>query len=230
MNVVQVDPLIIEETSQSLDFSYESSSTESDKCEEESSEEESINIVEYLYMGSNVTVNDLLITVNLIKLKHGLSNNAINHIMELLKTILPQPNKCPRSLRKSQKYFLPSDTGSFSKNFTICSSCENLIEERRLNDFKCSKCLADQSVIPFLSFDVKKQLEIILSNQEYVEQIRNSVSMAKSLTNGLKSTPIGSFYYRNKVKDIESDMIVSLNINSDGAPLTKYKIFQYGQS
>ena len=170
-------------------------------------------------------MKELLITVSLMKLKHCLNNNATNHVLELLKTVLPQPNKCPRSLKKSQKYFLPSNAGSFSKNFTICSNCNNLIEEKQLKDFKCKECLSEQSVIPFLTFDVKKQLEIILSNPVYVDQIRNTVNTAKSLANEINSSSIGGFFYQKSIKKISNDLIVSLNINSDGAPLTKYKSF-----
>ena len=220
-NELHEEPQILEEPF------YASSESEvcSDVSSGGSSSEDEVEIIDYLYPESKITVKELLITVNLMKLKHSLSSNATNHIMELLKTILPQPNKCPRSLRKCQKYFLPCDSGSFSKNFTICSICNNLLEEKRSKDFRCAKCLTDQSLIPFLTFDVKKQLEIILSNPVYVNQIRNTVTVAKSLASGLNSSSIGGIYYQNCVKKIASDLIVSLNINSDGAPLTKYKSF-----
>ncbi len=219
---VQVDSLSKSEPYQS---SNDSSSTESDAESTEScSEGEEVETTKYLYVGFKVLVKDFLISINLIKFKHSLSNKAINHFMELIKEVLPQPNECPRSLKTSRKYFLPSDKKSFSKSFTICINCENMVEERRINNFKCFKCITDQSVIPFLTFDIKKQLELILSNQTNIGQIHKSVKTAKS-SNVLNSTPIGSLYYRKKVKDIENDTIVSLNINSDGAPITKYKSF-----
>ena len=139
--------------------------------------------------------------------------------------ILPQPNKCPINARQTMHCFLPNDCHKFYKNHTICIGCENVIEDNRDKDVNCKNCLKTKSLLSFSTFDVKKQLELILSNKDYVQQIHKSVSMARSNSSFINSSSIDGSYYRNELKKISNDTIISLNLNSDGAPLTNYKSF-----
>jgi hypothetical protein len=47
---------------------------------------------------------------------------------------------------------------------------------------------------------------------------------ARRVINSLKTTLDGNFY-QSKIKDIDQELVISFNLNSDGAPLTKHKSF-----
>ncbi len=71
----------------------------SDSDVDDNSDYEETEIDCKLYEFSNITVKEFLVTINLMKLKHSLSKVAIQHFLSFIKTILPQPNKCPKGLK-----------------------------------------------------------------------------------------------------------------------------------
>jgi hypothetical protein len=109
--------------------------------------------------------------------------------------------------------------------FNVCGNCKNVeIDVLTKNSMNtCNKCKVNSQTIPFVTFDIIKQLEIVLYNQDYIEQIKQSYNQKNSsLNSGLDGAMYKNFLESNSK---EFDLIVSFNLNSDGAPLCHSKNF-----
>jgi hypothetical protein len=155
-----------------------------------------------------------------LKFKHSLNNSVIKDILRLIKILLPKPNKVPNSSNKLTKALKNNNKYQI---FSVCSKCKNLelIPSTKFSSKYCNKCKKNEQSIPFVTFDIVPQLEIILNNQDYVQQIKQSQT-ASSLNSALSGSLYKKFLASN---DKERDLIISFNLNSDGAPVCHSKNF-----
>jgi len=177
----------------------------------------------FLFSNSNIQLKELYMSLLGLKFKHKLSDLALDDFIKLIKIILPSPNNCAKTYKAITKYF---NIEASSNEFSICPICKNVTqyEKNKKIDKLCSKC-TDNEQIQFTVYDIKPQIENILSNKSYLNQIINS-NKSRALTDLNKiESPLNGSLYRNLPLDKKNELTISLNVNSDGAPILKSKNF-----
>ena len=154
----------LNQSSNCYDYSSENSSYNSFENSFDSSSNNSLNNSldscngdDFLYNGSNITVEHFsTIFIAMVK-NSGISKNKVSCVLELFRLVLPSSNKIPNSydsmLNKKNisklidsHYICTNCKSELEKRFNICQSC---------GFTKISKCIIS---------NVKLQLEIILEN------------------------------------------------------------------
>ena len=187
-------------------------------------EEEAEIEKEYLYSESNTTLKEFALAILFYKLKHKISEVAINELMHIVKNILPTNNKCPLSYKmlKNQVKILNKIT-----IYKICleENCQS-IQDLTQNIKFCSVCKIGL-LTEFAVYGVKEQIQILLKNPTYCKQIKESNEHRKSKVGKfpIESALDGSIHL-NLTIDKENERTLSVNINTDGAPLIKSRKFQ----
>ena len=109
--------------------------------------------------------------------------------------------------------------------FYTCDKCKLVKDESSWEDFStCEICQSCESnLIPFVTFDLTPQLVQILTKDKFV-QISNNMRKCRLNMNGPINNAMDGSVYRDFLDNhLNSDYAVSLNINSDGAPLVNSK-------
>lgn len=166
----------------------------------------------FLFKSSNMKLNEFMLSFCEIVLTHNISDNTANDILKFIKNMCPEQNIVPNSFNLFKKKFIKTN---IVKHFRICENCLITVETNDLKANKCEVCKKDY--IYFATFDVKYQIECILRRKNYLELIKKP----KFNTNEQK---IDSVYdgskYKSLIKNTDSSKIlVTLGLNSDGAPL-----------
>jgi hypothetical protein len=189
---------------------------------DESHEEPFVNLKEFLFQNSQTTIKEFLYSIYLVKVKHKLSDDSVADFLKLIKHILPEQNKCPISLNKFEKELFNDHKGTF---YHMCIKCNKIIESCPFKDFKhkkkyCNSC--ESELVSFIQLDVESQLTSIL-NKEKIIQIKTSINNARSsLASEKILNATDGLVYKNFVRDFDKNLLlVSINLNSDGAPFIK---------
>jgi hypothetical protein len=147
-------------------------------------------------------------------------------LLKLFAKFLPEDNRVPKSLSKLEKQLMDPEEGNYH---LFCSSCVNVIDAGSIKTFKnngsiCGVC--KKGFLTFATFDAQKQLERILSNADYLQQItKNNNDSLKPRDSVIKSAFDGSIYqsYIQNLDKKNNELVVSINLNTDGAPLSNSK-------
>jgi hypothetical protein len=157
---------------------------------------------------STVSVEQFNQMLLYLMFKHNLNYSAVNSIIELSSKLLPEDSRRPKRIQNIIKFYNKQHK-QFIKKYYICYDCEKISET--------GKCHADSA--EFVALDMIKQIEIILSNDEYLKQIESACKIKHS--NKIESPLDGSVYKEFLLKNkIKYDLLISLNFNADGAPVT----------
>ncbi len=174
--------------------------------------EESIEECEFTYKNSNTTIKDLAMSFLAIKYMHKLSDIVLDDILKLISIIIPE-NKLPKTSKKLISTLSLNDNEIIENLY--CSKCDNVSDVKNIKN--CAMC--NSELIKFTTFDIIPQLEKILSNQSYVKQIVSANKIRDNKNVCIQDALDGQIYLAvEKKRDI---LNISLNINSDGAPLIK---------
>jgi len=184
------------------------------ECEHESANESEDNTqkpIHFIYKNSTTTIKDLAWSLLSFKYMHKLSDIALDDMLNLISLLLPE-NKLPKTSRKLLGCL---DIENYAIDHVYCVKCKLI----SLDDSskRCITCANE--LIKFSTYEIIPQLEKILSNESYLAQIK-----AANKTRDLNRTSIidaldGGIY--SAVEKKEGILNVSLNINTDGAPLIK---------
>ncbi len=134
-------------------------------------------------------INIILIKIKFcqtrVKFKHKFSEAALDDIINLVKILLPSPNILPKTsktLINSLEIDVPS------KTYIVCTECKNLnIKNINISKHKmCSVCNLGE-LIEFATYDLSYQIETILKNKSYLNQIKeaNKVRNSEGIENAL---------------------------------------------
>jgi hypothetical protein len=169
---------------------------------------------DFLFESSATTVDDFLMCLLSIKFKHKLNTSTCNDILKLIKMILPSPNKCPINSSSFDLLFDDSLTGTV---YDICIACNKVTTEQDIKKRHCQQC--DKVLNQFFTCNYQPQVVQVLSKPNFIQQVINSNKRGRSADNKLHDAIDGGLY-KEAVRNIPSDQLcVSLNINTDGAPL-----------
>ena len=189
---------------------------------DESSEEPNVNLKEFLFQNSQTTIKEFLYSIYLVKVKHKLSDDSVADFLKLFKHVLPEQNKCPVSLNKFEKELFNDHKGTF---YHMCIKCNKIIDSCPFKDFKhkkkhCKSC--ESELVSFIQLDVESQLESIL-NREKIIQIKTTLKNARSFLASQKVlNATDGLVYKDFVRSFDKNLLlVSINLNSDGAPFIK---------
>jgi hypothetical protein len=130
-----------------------------------------------LFKNSSTSIFDLFASLYTLKIKHKLSDLAINDLLKITKLILPDGNACPKNIKQVQKMFFQQHASLY---YTICSKCENLslgIPWKTSITSKTGYCQINSvgilppqkcgnELIPFITFDVEAQIKSILDDNK----------------------------------------------------------------
>ncbi|CAF0973036.1 unnamed protein product [Brachionus calyciflorus] len=188
-------------------------------------EYDDMNASDNLYPNSDLSCNEFLFAMSAIKLKHNLSENAINDILSLFKLVLPEKNKSPKTLFRYEKEILKSKSAKFYEHCQKCGKLSNPID---IFDFRClkKKCENCQIILStFACFDIREQILSVLKDKSKLDQIVKSNLESKIMNESfcLKSPTDGKIYKSAILSSCSSDILVSLVLNTDGCPITKSK-------
>jgi hypothetical protein len=173
----------------------------------------------YLFEGSNVKLKDFSLALLGLKFKHKFSEAALDDIINLVKILLPSPNILPKTsktLINSLEIDVPS------KTYIVCTECKNLnIKNINISKHKmCSVCNLGE-LIEFATYDLSYQIETILKNKSYLNQIKEANKVRNS--EGIENALDGLIY--KSVEKNKNYLNFSLNINTDGAPMIESRNF-----
>jgi hypothetical protein len=189
---------------------------------DESPEEPNVNLKEFLFQNSQTTIKEFLYSIYLVKVKHKLSDDSVADFLKLFKHVLPEQNKCPVSLNKFEKELFNDHKGTF---YHMCIKCNKIIDSCPFKDFKhkkkyCNSC--ESELVSFIQLDVESQLVSIL-NKEKIIQIKTSLNNARSsLASQKVLNATDGLVYKDFVRKFDKKhLLVSVNLNSDGAPFIK---------
>jgi hypothetical protein len=169
---------------------------------------------EHVYEGSNVTVDDLVMSVLSLKIKHKLSESTCDDLFLLLTKVLPLPNKCPRNSKIFDNMTAPIE----NKIYCICSKCKEVINGVDLKQKTCKTCKTELD--HFVVCDAQSQIKQLFSKDSYLKQVINSNNRGRSVSYQMHDAVDGDLYH-NFMKDLnQHQLCISLNINTDGAPIT----------
>ena len=157
-----------------------------------------------------------------LKIKHAFPDNATDDILKLINIILPNGNKCPISLRSIEKKLILDQNALIH---FVCSECDNLLDPINwLQEFSntqlCVKC--GTVLIPFVTFELEQQLRKILKPDKIL-QIKENNKKAWNKSPSDQSL-IGKIY-QDFIQNSNSVLVISFNLNTDGAPMTSSKKF-----
>ena len=83
------------------DLSDFSDFSETDFSDIEYGESELDESIDMLYDESITSYSEFLCSLYAIKVKHKLGDSVLNDVLFLIKSVLPTPNKCPKSVRNA---------------------------------------------------------------------------------------------------------------------------------
>ncbi len=176
-----------------------------------------------LYDESITSYSEFLCSLYAIQIKHKLGDSVLNDILFLIKSVLPQPNKCPKSVKGFDKLIPKKSLSHFHECCMICQEIKksDSIENHKLSDkFNCDRCNNQTSI--FVTFDVRKQLESIL-NKKNITQIEKSLMYAQLNNNEINSALDGEIYKKYVSSNNLGNLIISFNLNTDGAQIVKHR-------
>ncbi|CAF0916051.1 unnamed protein product [Brachionus calyciflorus] len=101
------------------------------------------NINSVLYENSKTSLNEFISSIMAIKNRHSLPDNAINHILQLIRFILPNRNRCPKILRSYEKKFLENQDVTTHR---VCSYCSTDLEQP-INEYKNDHKYGDKNLL-----------------------------------------------------------------------------------
>jgi len=165
---------------------------------------------QFIYLNATTTISEFTLSLLALKQKHKFSETATDDILNLIKLLLPE-NKLPKN---SGKLFSNlKNSIEIIKEHKICKKCDKIKEES--NENQCKTCQSD--LISFSTFEIQPQLEKILNNDSYLEQIKSANKKRDNqfINNALD----GQIYSHANINN--KSLNVSLNISADGAPLIK---------
>ena len=132
---------------------------------------------EFPFSGSSSTVFDFSMAIYGIKMKHKLSDAAVNDLLKFFKLILPDNNLCPKTIETIEKKLTKGHDGLIYK---ICSKCESLSEGVEwLNNMvdkkeNCKNISCSGTLVQFITFDIIEQLKSILTDKN-MNQIKKNI-------------------------------------------------------
>jgi hypothetical protein len=206
-----------ESSDDDLNLSYSNQFNEQEEFDVDDSDE-------FIYKDSNIKSKEIFTSLLALKFKHKFSDLAMDDLIKLIKIMLPPSNNFPKTYKAIEKYF---NIDPISNDFNLCSKCKSIINANDKNNKSkiCSSC-SNNELIQFTVYNLKPQLENILKNKSYLNQIiKSNKQRTFQKQNELIATPLDGTLHRNLPKDLENQISISLNINSDGAPIVKAKHF-----
>ena len=174
----------------------------------------------YLYENSSTKTDEFVLALYAIKLKHNVSNSTIRDVLLLINSILPQSNQCPKSVTCFRKFSY--GTSKFHK---YCSTCNQIKKTDAMENYTLIKenC-CEKELKTFVSFNVKEQLNAILT-PAVVSQMRNNLNNAYQNRTEINNAMDGRVYKKYLEKKQNSNLVLSFNLNTDGAPLVKSRTY-----
>ncbi|CAF4418789.1 unnamed protein product [Rotaria socialis] len=192
-----------------------SSDTSDEFSEHDSMEEDNMEVDETRFEyddfmpETGITPNIIACLLVMFKRRHRLSIQCISDLLKLLSIL--GVDSAPRSWHMLKRLITKIDVAP-SYHYP-CSSCSAASTCSR----KCSNCgYSFSSNIPrdyFLTFSVKDQVEIILSNNADID------IFSSSLNNHISDIKDGNFYHQ--LSNICPDKFITLTMNVDGVEVKK---------
>ena len=109
--------------------------------------------------------------------------------------------------------------------YYTCVDCNLIPKESSWYDYSIfEKCECQKNLIPFVSLDVLPQLCQVLTKDKFI-QVKKNISKGKTNTSGIINNAMDGSIYQDFIngQSNKSCLTISLNINSDGAPLVNSK-------
>lgn len=174
-----------------------------------------------LYKDSDTSLKELGITLLSLKFKHKMSEAALDDVLKIFNFVLPEENICPKSTKTLSQQIQCDKNITFYK-ICVQDECQKIQSESNKTN-NCEVC-NNKELIEFATYGIEDQLKSILSNPSYIAQLKKSNNHRKFKRN-TDQFPINSaldgLIHLNLPNDDENEITISLNINTDGAPLIK---------
>jgi hypothetical protein len=167
----------------------------------------------YIYMNSKITMKEFFFLFTKLRLDLNFNSKQVRLIINFIKHILPKPNNISVS-KNFYKHFLTNEPKV--THHQVCIKCGRCPENEMQKS--CQTCEPEKKFSSFFSFEVKPQIDLILSKKSLSDQIIKSNDFSFCSSKPIENAFNGSIY-RNASKKKKKKLLVSLNINSDGAPI-----------
>lgn len=219
----QATHIEVEESSSENFFTSESEEKHDTSSSFEASSEDEQKPFQALYKDANISVYEFLLTMKTLKNKHSLTDSAINDLLKALQIILPKGNSVPKNLNLLEKKSLNEEDAD---HFKICSKCHNIKKSGTILSLKietenCVKC--KMPLVSFVTFNIENQIKKILAQRCHLKQVIDNNKQAREIKPLVTSATCGRIY-QNAIQQLNKNaLVISFNLNTDGAPLTNSK-------
>jgi hypothetical protein len=175
-----------------------------------------------VFINKHISKKEFQLTFDALKQKHHISESAHSDYLKLINAILDKEKQI-----KNNKY-----QNVRSEIFSLCISCENVIHLDSTSCdcntlIECERC--NKKMENFITFNIQEQIQLLLSNEKCLNQIKKSNQKSRNKNSDLILDATDGLIYQNFIKNIDpSYLLVSLNLNTDGAPIDSignYKIW-----
>ena len=137
-----------------------SSEPETDLSDDEYAKEDSL-----LYDGAELTTKSFCYLLKEFNSKHTISKKANLDLLQLICTILPKENNCPKTLYKFDKA-----TAGFEhkkSHFKLCSECQSSLSNGNCTNTECSVEGKVKKPVTFYSHDLEEPIENIIKGNSF---------------------------------------------------------------
>jgi hypothetical protein len=175
-----------------------------------------------LFPDSNVQIIEYFIAIFAFKIKHNLNDATITDLLKLIRILIPNSNDCPKTMHYIETIF--SKYNNFKAiQHQYCTNCNIYVSTNECN--KCKKC--SNILIHFVTFDFISQIESILKKKSLLLEIlkTNRLNLSKTTQFPIESCFDGSLYRQSLQNKAIGENLISINLNSDGAPMVKSKSY-----
>lgn len=167
-----------------------------------------------LYKNSTLNYDSFIESYSQLIFKHKLSDEAANDFLSFLsKSVLPGPNNMPKSVNNMYKNIL-EDRNQYINKIYFCKSCQQSQQEISCN-------ISSNDCIYFITLDVVYQIQSIISRVNIREKLKCSSN--NIMDKDVLSTSLDGSVYQDYLQHKNCDLIISLCLNTDGAPLVVSK-------
>ena len=168
-----------------------------------------------LFTGSSITVKKAVQQLCSFFLDFNMNKRAVIHILRLIKTLLPKPNRLPTSWKGVMKIL---DHVSRTRTSFLCSSCFTQCKNGQYGTKSCpngqcslkNRTMKSTEVVELVHLDIRAQIQNILA--------RNQLLLNRKDLYPTTDVCFGKHYQNQSTTTINR---VTLIVHTDGAPLVK---------
>lgn len=174
-----------------------------------------------LYEGAECTVGMCLTMILTFIMAHGLSKHCLNHLLAMLKLLLPKGNKLVTSVKKFFDFF--SEFQSSTRKHYFCQFCTEALNSV---DQICPRCGPGKGTSFFIQMSIKEQLQKLFERPGFVENLSYPQTRTKQNNDAYEDIIDGAIYKEAMRILLDNGRWITFLWSTDGLALFRSSNFE----